>query len=74
MTTQSSAPDQEKPDQETSGQDMPSNAPSSSDRRNLVKLIAALALFAGGLATLVFGIAIGNAVRKRADRWAHGYR
>jgi hypothetical protein len=35
-----------------------------------------LALITGGLAGLIIGIGIdiGNAARKRIDRWAHGYR
>ena len=31
-------------------------------------------MFVGIFVTLIFGIAIGNAVRKRIDRWAHGYK
>jgi F0F1-type ATP synthase membrane subunit c/vacuolar-type H+-ATPase subunit K len=32
-----------------------------------------MALIISGLAILCGGIAIGNAARKRVDRWAHGY-
>jgi hypothetical protein len=32
-----------------------------------------LALITGGLAGLIIGIGIGNAARKRIDRWVHGY-
>ena len=31
-------------------------------------------LIIAGVAMLVVGIVIGNAARKRIDRWSHGYR
>jgi len=32
-----------------------------------------LALISSSLAVLILGIVIGNAARKRIDKWAHGY-
>lgn len=41
--------------------------------RSRAKLAGAVALVIGGLVILGSGIALGNAARKRVDRWAHGY-
>jgi hypothetical protein len=48
--------------------------PGQSAKHNLSKPAGALALITGGLAGLIIGIGIGNAARKRIDRWVHGYR
>jgi hypothetical protein len=37
-------------------------------------MAGAVGLLVSLLATLVFGVAIGSALRKRIDRWRHGYR
>jgi lipid-binding SYLF domain-containing protein len=46
-------------------------------KQDLVKLAKGLALISSALAVLtvgiVIGIVIGNAARKRIDRWAHGF-
>ncbi len=47
--------------------------PGRSAKHNLGKLAGALVLITSGLAALIIGIGIGNAARKRIDRWAHGY-
>ena len=44
-------------------------APGRSARHNLGKLAGTLALITGALAGLIIGIGIGNAARKRIDRW-----
>jgi hypothetical protein len=69
MTAQSSTTDQE-----TFGQNPPQQPPGRSRTRSLAMMAGAVALLAGVFVTLVFGIAIGNAVRKRIDRWMHGYK
>jgi hypothetical protein len=62
------------PDEEAFRQDPPPRgSPDRSRKRNLAKLAGALVLFASVLAVLVIGVAIGNATRKRIDRWTHGY-
>jgi hypothetical protein len=42
-------------------------------KQDLVKLAKGLALISSALAVLTVGIVIGNAARKRIDRWAHGF-
>ncbi len=58
-----------KPDQPTSRQ----HTSGRSVKHNLGKLAGTLALITSGLGALIIGIAIGNAARKRIDRWAHAY-
>jgi hypothetical protein len=41
-------------------------------KQDLVKLAKGLALISSALAVLTVGIVIGNAARKRIDRWGHG--
>jgi hypothetical protein len=43
-----------------------------STRHKLGRPAGTLALITGGLVGLIIGIGIGNAARKRIDRWAHG--
>jgi len=38
-----------------------------------MKLVKGLAVIFSTLAVLAAGITIGNAARKRIDRWGHGY-
>lgn len=47
--------------------------PGRSDGRDPAKLVKGLALISSSLAVLILGIVIGNAARKRIDKWAHGY-
>lgn len=44
---------------------------SESSKRSIVRMATTVAVAAGALATLAAGIAIGNAARKRLDKWAH---
>jgi hypothetical protein len=61
-----------KPDQ-SSRQDPPERRRSQSSKQQLARLAGRPALIAATLAALITGIAIGNAARKRIDRWAHAY-
>lgn len=47
--------------------------PGGSRKRKLGKLSGALALIISSVAALIIGITIGNAARKRMDKWAHAY-
>ena len=49
----------------------PESPLSESSKRKLARMGATVALAAAGLAALVMGIVIGNAARKRVDKWAH---
>jgi hypothetical protein len=70
MTAQSSATDNE-----AFGQNPPAQHPAGrSGTRSLAIMAGAVGVLVGVLATLVFGVAIGSALRKRIDRWRHGYR
>jgi hypothetical protein len=62
-----------KPDQPSRPYPSGRYAPGRSARHHLGKLAGTLALITGGLAGLIIGIGIGNAARKRIDRWVHGY-
>jgi len=46
---------------------------SESSKRKLARLAGLLTLVIATLAALIAGIAIGNAARKRIDRWGHAY-
>jgi hypothetical protein len=48
-------------------------APGRSTRHKLGKSAGTSALITGGLAGLIIGIGIGNAGRKRIDKWVQGY-
>jgi hypothetical protein len=50
----------------------PATAASESSNRALARLAGPYTLIAASLATLIVGILIGNAARKRIDRWSHG--
>ena len=70
MTEQSSTTDNE-----AFNQKPPPKSPAGRNRtRSLAMMAGAVALLVGALVTLVFGVAIGSALRKRIDRWTHGYR
>jgi hypothetical protein len=61
-----------KPDQ-PSGQPAPRSRPlSESSKRKLGRLAGMSTLIIASLTTLVIGIAVGNAARKRIDRLVHG--
>jgi len=45
---------------------------SEASKRRLVRLAGASTLITAGVAMLAVGILIGNAARKRIDRWSHG--
>ena len=45
---------------------------SEGGKRALSRLAGAPALIAASVAMLIVGILIGNAARKRIDRWSHG--
>jgi hypothetical protein len=45
---------------------------SETSKRRLVRLAGASTLITAGVAMLAVGILIGNAARKRIDRWSHG--
>jgi hypothetical protein len=47
--------------------------PGQSAEHSQGKLAGESALITAGLAGLIIGIGIGNAARKRVDRWTHGY-
>jgi hypothetical protein len=47
-------------------------AVSERSKRTLARLAGPYALIAASVATLIVGILIGNAARKRIDRWSHG--
>ncbi len=85
MSAPSSTPEQPaqprpqlQPEPEPEQPEQPEPQPSAShparSLRTVARVAGALALFIGGLVTLLFGIAIGNAARKQLDRWLHGYR
>lgn len=46
---------------------------SQQSKTNLERLALAAALIVGVLAALIIGVSIGNAARKRIDKWGHGY-
>jgi hypothetical protein len=46
---------------------------SEGSKRKLARLAGLLTLVIASLAALIAGIAIGNAARKRIDRWGHAY-
>jgi hypothetical protein len=50
----------------------PSTVLSESSKRALPRLAGTPALIAASVAMLIAGILIGNAARKRVDRWSHG--
>ena len=50
----------------------PAAAVSESSKRTLARLAGTPALIAASVAMLIVGILIGNAARKRIDRWSHG--
>jgi hypothetical protein len=62
-----------KPDQPSRPYPSGRYAPGRSTRHKLGKPAGALALITGGLAGLIIGIGIGNAARKRIDKWVYGY-
>jgi hypothetical protein len=45
---------------------------SDDSRRMLARVAAAATLIVSSLVMLIAGILIGNAARKRIDRWSHG--
>lgn len=47
--------------------------PGQGGKRNPRKLAGPLALIASALAALLIGIGIGNAARKRIDKWSHAW-
>jgi hypothetical protein len=63
-------------DQSSSQQDPPAGEPPGESRkRKLGKLTGAPALIIiSGVAAFIIGITIGNAARKRMDKWAHAYQ
>ena len=50
----------------------PPTAISDSSKRRLARLAGASTAITVSVAILVVGILIGNAARKRIDRWSHG--
>jgi hypothetical protein len=46
---------------------------SQHSKRNLERLALTAALIVGVIAALITGASIGSAVRKRIDKWGHGY-
>ena len=50
----------------------PSTALNESSKRALARLAGMSTVITAGVAMLVVGILIGNAARKRIDRWSHG--
>jgi hypothetical protein len=46
---------------------------SQRSKRDLERLALTAALAVGVIAALITGVAIGSAVRKRIDKWGHGY-
>jgi hypothetical protein len=58
-----------------SEQPSPANPPDSplseSSKRKIARMATTVAVIVAGVAVLVTGIAIGNATRKRVDKWAH---
>jgi hypothetical protein len=50
----------------------PNTALSESGKRALARLTGTPTLITASVAMLVVGVLIGNAVRKRIDRWSHG--
>jgi hypothetical protein len=50
----------------------PSTALGEGSRRNLARLAGMSTLVTASVASLIVGILIGNAARKRIDRWSHG--
>jgi hypothetical protein len=62
-------------DQSSSQEDPPAGQdPGGSRKRKLGKLSGAPALIISSVAALIIGITIGNAARKRMDKWAHAYQ
>jgi hypothetical protein len=49
-----------------------STVPSELSKRRLARLAGASTLITASVAMLIAGILIGNAARKRIDRWSHG--
>ena len=45
---------------------------SASSKRSLARLAGASTAITAGVVMLIVGIFIGNAARKRIDRWSHG--
>jgi hypothetical protein len=50
----------------------PSTALKESSRQTLARLAGTSTVIIASVAMLVVGILIGNAARKRIDRWSHG--
>ena len=50
----------------------PATTLSDATRRTFARLAGVSALIAASVASLVLGIFIGSAARKRIDRWSHG--
>ena len=50
----------------------PSTALSESSKRTLARLAGTSTLIIASVASLILGILIGSAARKRIDRWSHG--
>jgi hypothetical protein len=50
----------------------PATALSESSKRTLARLAGTGTLITASVAMLIVGILIGNAARKRIDRWSHG--
>jgi hypothetical protein len=50
----------------------PSTALSEGSKRALSRLAGTPTLIAASVAMLIVGILVGNAARKRIDRWSHG--
>jgi hypothetical protein len=50
----------------------PSTALSESSKRSLARMAGMSTLIIASVASLVVGILIGSAARKRMDRWSHG--
>ena len=50
----------------------PSTALSESSKRTFARLAGTSTVIIASVAMLIVGILIGNAARKRIDRWSHG--
>jgi len=50
----------------------PATAVSERSKRTLARLAGPYTLIAASVGTLIVGILIGNAARKRIDGWSHG--
>ena len=60
----------------TSATTTPARAParlSQHSKTNIERLVLIAALIVGVIAALITGVSLGSAVRKRIDKWGHGY-